>query len=45
MGKTKLEIDMPSELLFLLRETEETFKEKVKVWLATKMFELSLIHI
>ena len=39
MGKTKLEIDMPSELLFLLRETEETFKEKVKVWLATKMFE------
>ena len=39
MGKTKLEIDMPSELLFLLRETEEGFKEKVKLWLATKMFE------
>ncbi len=39
MGKTKLEIDMPSELLFSLRETEETFKEKAKVWLATKMFE------
>ena len=39
MGKTKLEIDMPSELLFLLRETEETFKEKAKLWLAMKMFE------
>jgi len=30
---------MPSGLLFLLRETEEGFKEKVKLWLATKMFE------
>lgn len=29
MSKTKLEIDMPSELLFLLRETEESFKEDV----------------
>lgn len=30
MSKTKLEIDMPSELLFLLRETEESFKEDVE---------------
>ena len=39
MSKTKLEIDMPSELLFLLRETEESFKEKVKVWTSIKLFE------
>lgn len=30
MSKTKLEIDMPSELLFLLLETEESFKEDVE---------------
>lgn len=39
MGKTKLEMDMPSELLFLLRETEESFKEKVKLWTSIKLFE------
>lgn len=39
MSKTKLEIDMPSELLFLLRETEESFKEKVKLWTSIKLFE------
>ena len=32
MSKSKLEIDMPSELLFILRETEESFKEKVRLW-------------
>jgi hypothetical protein len=30
MSKTKLEIDMPSELLFLLLGTEESFKEDVE---------------
>ena len=39
MSKTKLEIDMPSELLFLLRETEESFKEKVQLWTSIKLFE------
>jgi predicted HTH domain antitoxin len=39
MSKTKLEIELPSELLFLLRETEESFKEKVKVWTSIKLFE------
>lgn len=39
MNKTKLEIEMPSELLFLLRETEESFKEKVKLWTSIKLFE------
>lgn len=39
MSKTKLEIDLPSELLFLLRETEESFKEKVKLWTSIKLFE------
>ena len=33
------EIDMPSELLFLLHETEESFKEKVKLWTSIKLFE------
>lgn len=39
MSKTKLEIDVPDELLFLLHETEESFKEKVKVWTSIKLFE------
>ena len=39
MSKTKLKIDMPSELLFLLRETEESFKEKVQLWTSIKLFE------
>lgn len=39
MSKTKLEIDIPSELLFLLRETEESFKEKVRLWTSIKLFE------
>ena len=30
MSKTKLEIDMPSKLLFLLLETVESFKEDVE---------------
>ncbi|VUT24989.1 MAG: hypothetical protein MOIL_00797 [Candidatus Methanolliviera sp. GoM_oil] len=30
MSKSKLEIDMPSELLFLLLETEESFKGDVE---------------
>lgn len=39
MNKTKLEIDVPSEFLFLLRETKESFKEKVKLWTSIKLFE------
>ena len=39
MSEAKLEIELPSELLFLLRETEESFKEKVKVWTSIKLFE------
>ena len=30
---------MPSELLFLLREIEESFKEKVRLWTSIKLFE------
>ena len=32
ISKTKLEIDMPIEFLFPLRETEESFTEKVQLW-------------
>jgi len=39
MSEAKLEIELPSELLFVLRETEESFKEKVKVWTSIKLFE------
>jgi len=39
MSKTKLEIDVPAELLFLLHETEASFKEKVKLWTSIKLFE------
>ena len=39
MSEAKLEIELPSKLLFLLRETEESFKEKVKVWTSIKLFE------
>ena len=39
MSRTKLEMDVPSELLFILRETEESFKEKVKLWTLIKLFE------
>jgi hypothetical protein len=39
MSEAKLEIELPSELLFLLRETEESFKEKVKIWTSIKLFE------
>lgn len=39
MSEAKLEIELPSELLFLLRETEESFKEKVKLWTSIKLFE------
>jgi predicted HTH domain antitoxin len=39
MSEAKLEIELPSKLLFLLRETEESFKEKGKVWTSIKLFE------
>ena len=39
MSEAKLEIELPSELLFLLRETEDSFKEKVKIWTSIKLFE------
>jgi len=39
MSKNKLEIDMPSDLFLLLRETEESFKEKVRLWTSIKLFE------
>ncbi len=39
MSEVKLELELPSELLFLLRETEESFKEKVKVGTSIKLFE------
>ena len=39
INKVKLEISIPSNLLFSLREKEESFTEKVKLWLAIKLFE------
>lgn len=39
INKVKLEISIPSNLLFSLREKEESFTEKVKLWMAIKLFE------